>query len=391
MAQSVFGSLFHEDTATRLDVVSPQNAEETMLATIEKMDVPRIMKIKNPPVPVTDGDGAQLLDEHGDLLFVDTKQYSMIRNSGWGTETEPRYFGTVGAGYEQVGAYEVSEMLDSLPGFKADSVRFCNGGETMLVQSNLDGFNLDKDVSNFFDMDKVQKQRESLNGLHGNDANFGVSNDVDINFFLTNPMGGSGVIRGGLMARIAVCANGAMLEQNIGQFSIRHTEGAADHLNEWLVHLYTKVTGQIPAFKQALQHLTTLPATNQDIRWIADTIYSVKDKMTLEQYGSQPRRIKWDKYDASVDWENDKNAQKADAIIRLYNGMGRGIADVNAPKTAWDIFMAVTEFENYKRTRNEYDTSAAKLFDSERGKNIDLAYNMLVNPEEYRETALVLA
>ena len=380
MAQSVFGSLFHEDTATRLNVVAPQNAGETVLTTLEAMDVPRIDKVKNPPVPILDKDGNIMLDEHGDLMYIDTKQYSLIRPSGWGDDPEPRYFETVGENYEQVGYYEVADMLDSLPNFKADSVRFCNGGETMLVQSKLDGFNLDN-MSDAFKA-KTQSRRESLNGSHGWDANHGLTNDVDVNFFLTNPMGGSGTIRGGLMARIAVCANGAMLEENMGSFSIRHTAGAAEHLNEWLVHLYQQVTGQIPAFKQALEFLATLPANNETVRTVADSLYPVLDKKDRDEWESIPRRQSWEDYETGVDWNNDKNAQKADAIIRLYNGMGRGIADASQPKTAWDVFMSVTEFENYKRTRREHDTSPVKLFESERAGNINKAYEILVGERE---------
>lgn len=376
MAQSVFGSLFHEDTATRLETVAPQNASGSVAETLQGMNVPRIDKVKNPPVPILDEDGNIALDDNGDLRYIDTDQYSLIRPTGWGDDPNPRYFETVGKGYEQVGYYEVASMLDSLPNFKADSVRFCNGGETMLVQSSLGGFNLDN--TQIFDMDKVQEKREALNGLHGWDANHGLSNDVDINFFLTNPMGGSGTIRGGLMARISVCANGAMLSENIGSFSIRHTEGAADHLNEWLVHLYQKVTGQIPAFQQALLHLTTIEANNAMVREVADTLYPVIDKKDKADYLSIPRRVSWEKYDESIDWNNDKNAQKADAIIRLYNGMGRGIAEAGEPKTAWDIFMATSEFETFKRTRREHDTSPVKLFEGERAGNINKAYKILV-------------
>lgn len=368
--QSVFSELFHEPTSKRLQVMAPKTEFGSVHEALVNMDTPQIQKIKNPPVPVLDIDGTQRVDDHGDLMYVDTDQYSLIRTNSFQGDDNPEYYATVGEGYELVDAWAVADMLDSMPKFSPDSVRFANGGKNLLIQQKIDEI----DIALPYLADQasqrrwIQGEREKWGYDGSDDLNGGV---CDVNFFLNNPMGGNGTITGGLTARVKVCANGMTSKGAVATFSIRHTAGATEHLNEWLVHLYAKVYAEIPVFKAQLQRLAETPVTLDKMRWIAGTkLYPQREMQSQKEFESTPKRQSWEDYSRGVDAENAKNEQKASAIVSLFKGIGRGIPAYEVERTGWDALMAVSEFENYKRTRRVDETAPIKFMEGERADRI---------------------
>lgn len=368
----VLGQLFNRTTQERLDAMQPQNSVGSTLATLQSMSVPRILKLRIPPVPMVNVDGEPVLQDNGEQMTIDTGQYALIRDTGWEKDNRPKYFQTVTESYEQVGAYEVAEMLDSLPNFKPDSVSFRNAGETMLVSMKLDEIQMSKPLVT----PKIQQERDKWGYDPSNDDDGG----VNIEFFLIDPMGGSGTIKGGLKATVKVCANGLTIPMGMDTFSITHTTGAGAYLEDWLNHLWEQATGQVSVYAQALQHLSTIPVDLPEIHWISTELYPQEKMFLKDEWEKQPRRQNWERYFTQMNTRNEKNQQKALTVEQLILGMGRGINALQE-KSAWDVMMGVSEFENYKRTKREYDTSPIKIFEGDRLANMHKAYEMVLGLE----------
>jgi hypothetical protein len=222
------------------------------------------------------------------------------------TQDDPQYrlFGLVSDRYRLVTMDEVVELADRFIGRPVETIGALGHGETCFLTYEMPAISVSGDeVKNY------------------------ILIDVD--------MSGSMALHVRLVPERVVCRNTLMLARSlqVEAWSLRHEGDVIGQLSSILDGLYDRQIEKVAAVKEAFEILA-------QARISRDTAVSVLEKL----------------------YPDPSQEKRRDAVLLSWNGLGMGSDSPGYRETAWGLFNAVVEIEDYGGRRSS--TRLKEVFDT---------------------------
>lgn len=156
-----------------------------------------------------------------------------------------------------------------------------------------------------------------------------------------------------------VCMNTLRMARSLGavQYRIRHNAGAHIQMRDWLKTVYTKAAGKSAAIKDACEILASYRVTDTEV---AETLLKVypdpKQPRNTAPGEVMKKRLEHREYIGTLQSVARQETGK------LFYGAGKGMDTVAAAGTAWGLYNAVVEYQDYRWARNERQAQESALF-----------------------------
>ncbi len=244
-------------------------------------------------------------------------------------DPETRVFGIVGADYSLISGWDFCKLWDENVKTHVETIGALQNGKTMFISTKLPNF-------------KVKGE------------------DIENYLMATSPMTGGDAAEGRITPVRVVCWNTLLASARLATetYRIRHTEGAKERLGDWLGEMYSRALERSAAVQEAF----TLMANHrlnakQESRILVETYPNPKIPALVEAPAEVLAKRKAG-YESSM--ETIKNRRSA--VRELYRGEGQGSDSQAAAGTAWGLYNAVAEFEDYRRGRGVESVKRNALF-----------------------------
>lgn len=156
-----------------------------------------------------------------------------------------------------------------------------------------------------------------------------------------------------------VCQNTLQLSASTGlvhQWRVVHTSHAARQFEEHLRRAWEIRTAKVEAVKEALELLASTRVTREQRDRVLADVYPVPEyPAELLARAESPdvlSRL------AAIERDRGAQLQHRERCVALFEGEGRGSQTPAAAGTAWGVFNAVAEYEDYFRPRRQEESRA---------------------------------
>lgn len=265
----------------------------------------------------------------GEILM---HQNAIVRSP---TEDDPthRVFGTVSEDYVLIQPIEFCQIWDEHVGEPIETIGALGLGETLFLSTKLPSF----DVKG----DQVDNYLVSASPMTGGDAAEGRVTPV-------RPVCQNTLILGGIRAT--------------ERYRILHTEGAKDRLANWLSEIHDRALERSEAIKAAFNILAKHRVSNYQTTKVLERAYPFPSKPKLDA-PDDVLTAREEHWEYLVSGAKTRRA----AAKELFDGHGQGSEVEAAAGTAWGLYNAVVELEDYRRGRGIESISKDALY-GERAK-----------------------
>lgn len=263
----------------------------------------------------------------------------------WPTEADAefRVFGVVGPGYRLLTPEETCEVFDRAVGRPVETIGALGRGERLFITTKLPAIDVKGD-------------------------------EVELYLALLNPMTGGGAAMALKTPVRVVCANTFVLAERLAveQYRVVHDEHAAERLERWLKLAYEQAVARVAMLREALEVLADRKVTNVEARTCVARAW---------QLPAPPRRdCPPEVYDLRVQrYEATREAleRRREAALRLFGGDGTGMDHPACAGTAYGLYNAVVEVEDFRRTSATLDGVTESILFGERAAVKRRAYSYL--------------
>lgn len=258
-------------------------------------------------------------------------------------DPEYKVFGTVGPEYVLVDPLTFSEIWDRSTNLKIESAAFLGSGETFFLSSRLPSFSV-KGV------DQVDLYLLGVSHYTGGRANELIISPVR-----------------------TVCQNTLVLARNESResYAVEHNAEILPRLEKWLALMSGNLEAKILRVQDSCTRLAGIRIGEDALASALFQIYPDPKpwKRTPENEINAKRQADYEYY--------LKQAQSNRVKVKeLYEGAGTGLDSGELQGTAWFVYQAVTEFENYRRTTDPSAAARDTLFGF-RGQTMERAWDVL--------------
>lgn len=150
-----------------------------------------------------------------------------------------------------------------------------------------------------------------------------------------------------------VCANTwrAALGSRQGKFLWRGNHNNANLAQEmeiWLEHSIRQALGQTQEIQQFMDILAAWKMQKKDVYEALFRVYPNAE----DDVASYPAKLQEDRR-AKIEAVNKSAKRSQEAVERLFDGAGTGLSDPKIKGTAWALFQAATEYEDYRKSTKD--------------------------------------
>lgn len=199
---------------------------------------------------------------------------------------------------------------------------------------------------------KVHAPVETLGALKGGSVFFlttqlpswDVLGDELMNFLLIDaPMNGGGIYIRETDIRV-VCWNTLIAARDTSTqfYRVRHTAGALDRFEEWLEYAWRKAVANIENVKELFGFLAKTPVQESDVPILLSQVYPDPNP-PLQDAPDYVIREREERYEANKKWI----LKQRSLAEELFQGAGFGQDTVAAKGTAWGLWNAIVELNDY--------------------------------------------
>ena len=250
-----------------------------------------------------------------------------------------KVLGVVGMEYQPIGPMATCETFDKAVGEPVETIGALRDGATLFITVELPRFAVKGD--------EIQDYLLVVNPMDGGEAAQIVRTPVRV-----------------------VCANTLRMGQQLGvtQYRLIHDEKVQENLHNWLHGLYQKSVAQAKLIQEACTILADYRIGTDQTEDVLRRVYSEPKPPT----NSAPREvmIKREEHRAYVSqWK----AVAREQVLKLFRGEGRGMDTIAAAGTAWGLFNAFVEYEDYRWSKNPQQALESAVFGA-RADVKDLAF-----------------
>jgi hypothetical protein len=257
----------------------------------------------------------------GDGTHIEVPSYALVRTPTPDDPTE-RYFGSVSADYTLVAPGPFVDLWDTRVRRAAETLLALKDGKMLVVTSRLPAFDVKGD-------------------------------EIENYIMAWSMMDGSTASGTSTQSMRVVCRNTfeAALQQSRNKASFTHDAYILQRMGRWLEDVVERAEAQLPALQQAYdilaEHRLTRerPESPKEIKHVLTTAYP-----SLPRYAPDP---------LLDDEVNQERAKRRDSEIRitderrvqafeLFTGAGTGMRHRATWGTAWGLYQAVVELEDWK-------------------------------------------
>ena len=239
-----------------------------------------------------------------------------------------KVLGTVGPEFHPIGPLATCSIYDEAVGEPVETIGALRDGALLFISVKLPAFSVRGD-------------------------------EIQDYLLVVNPMDG------GESARIVrtpvrvVCANTLMMGESLGavHYRVIHNENAQKQLHEWLHGLYQKSVAKAKLVQEACEVLATyrIGATET-----AETLNRIYPEPRSAR-NTAPREIMLKRAEHRA-YVSQHRAVAKEQVLELVGGKGRGSETEAAKGTAWGLYNAVVEYEDYRWSRNPQQALESSLF-----------------------------
>lgn len=174
---------------------------------------------------------------------------------------------------------------------------------------------------------------------------FAVKGDETENYFLAySPLTGKEAVTGRITPVRVVCQNTLVLSgsQCSATYRATHSSDMARHIEKFLREIWGQLTAKTEAVKDALEILASYRPTEAETRTVLTTVYPEQVKPDVSPYSE-------DGLKKLAAWEAERNRMEGHRteVRGLYQGAGVGMDSAACAGTAYGLYNAVVEYEDF--------------------------------------------
>ena len=189
---------------------------------------------------------------------------------------------------------------------------------------------------------------------------FSVAGDEIEDFLLVvNPMDGGEAAQIIRTPVRVVCMNTLRMGQSMGttQYRVIHDQNAQGHLYEWLRGLYQKSVAQASLIKDACEILAGKRVSGLEAVEVLNRVYP--DPRAIRNTAPKEVLVKRAEHREYI---RQHRVVAREQVLNLFDGKGKGMDTTAAAGTAWGLFNAVVEYEDYRWSRNPKGALESSVF-----------------------------
>jgi phage/plasmid-like protein (TIGR03299 family) len=250
-------------------------------------------------------------------------------------EDKPTVLSVVSNDYELVTPRQVVNAWDSAVTRPVETIGALGKGETLFISTKLPTLDVNGD--------EIENYLLAASPMTGNDAIWIRVTPVRV-----------------------VCQNTliASASDSTEKHRVIHDRRAEDRLKQWLEHVYTKAVAKAETMNRAFRAMAATPVTKEDQSNVLEMVYTMpamprRLEMPQEVYIERAAKHEYD-----VRRMQDKRA----ATLELFEGRGLGSTSSAARGTAWGLYNAVVELEDYSGRQTTATKESAIVGDRARTK-----------------------
>jgi len=284
-----------------------------------------------------------------DGAHIEVPAFAIIRTPYGSNKTEAT-MGIVRAGYNLVTPDQVAQMWDDRTGKHVETAAFLREGKLFLLTAKLDPI----DVSG----DTVQMYLALHTWMDGLTASTALTSGIR-----------------------EVCMNTVLMAHQAAKQMVRfnHDRWILDRMGRWMANVIDEAEHGLPALADAMRQLADYRLQNpkDEVLHVLTAAYPTPPRPQADPTWSKDyadlRERKWDAEARLI-------TDRRQAALELFKGRGRGMDLQAAAGTAWGLYNAVVEVEDWRGggRGNDADARAAAILVGERADAKMRAWNASV-------------
>src|SRR3990167_188557 len=239
-----------------------------------------------------------------------------------------RTFGLVGPDYQLITPTDFCQIWDEHVAKPVETIGALGKGETLFVSTHLPAFSV-------------------------------LGDEVDNYLLAVSPMTGGSAAEIRVTPVRVVCQNTLVLSADAATevYRIIHKEGAKAQMADWLTDAYQRAEAKTAALAEAFEVLARHEVTDKEMAKVLKRAYP-DPKPPREDAPS----IVMEKRLAEANYALERQQYHRRAAQQLFDGDGTGMEHLAMTGTAWGLYNAVVEYEDYRRGRGDISIANDALF-----------------------------
>jgi hypothetical protein len=256
------------------------------------------------------------------------------------TDPHPRVFGLVSFDYNLIDPATACGIWDKHVGRPVETIGALAEGSTLFITTKLPTID-----------------------VHGD--------EVEMYLLCSSPMTGKEAAIAAVTPVRVVCQNTLRTAKALSTttMKVRHDDGAAERLGQWMGDLYKDATDKVDAMHEVFELLAECRPSGEIVTAVLTAAYPAPAPLAE----NAPREVLA---------ERQAQRQQRVAMMTSYQAAARdlfngGAVGNDAPAmtgTLWGLYNAVAELENYRRANGKDDSAAASVLWGARGDAIERAF-----------------
>ena len=281
----------------------------------------------------------QTIATRQDGSHIQVPAYAIVRTP-YGANHEDATMGIVREGYNLVTPDQVAQMWDDRTGKTVETAAFLREGKMFLLTAKLEPINVVDDT--------VQMYLGLHTWMDGLTASTALTSGVK-----------------------EVCMNTVQMAHQAAKQMVRfnHDRWILDRMGRWMANVIDEAEHGLPALAEAMNALAAyrLQAPKQEVMHVLTAAYPTPTKFEVDPTWSKEylelREKKWDSEARLI-------TDRRQAALDLFKGRGTGMAMKSMAGTAWGLYNAVIELEDWRggARGNDADARASAILVGERAE-----------------------
>jgi hypothetical protein len=274
-----------------------------------------------------------------DGTHIQVPAYAIVRTP-YGTNKTDATMGIVREGYNLVTPAKVAEMWDTRTGKNVETAAFLREGKLFLLTAKLDP------------IDVVGDRVDMYLGLHT----------------WMDGLTASTALTSGVRE---VCMNTVQMAHQAAKQMVRfnHDKWILDRMGRWMANVIDEAEHGLPALAEAMNALASyrLQAPKQEVLHVLTAAYPTPPRFEQDPtWSKEYLELREKKWNAEARLVTDRRT----AALELFRGRGTGMDHVAAAGTAWGLYNAVVEVEDWRggARGNDADARASAILVGERAE-----------------------
>jgi len=274
-----------------------------------------------------------------DGSHIQVPAYAIVRTP-YGDNKTDATMGIVREGYNLVTPQQVADMWDLRTGKNVETAAFLREGKLFLLTAKLEPIEVVDDT--------VQMYLGLHTWMDGLTASTALTSGVK-----------------------EVCMNTVQMAHQAAKQMIRfnHDKWILDRMGRWMANVIDEAEHGLPALAEAMRHLASyrLQAPKAEVMHVLSAAYPTPAKFEQDPtWSKEYLELREKKWDAEARLITDRRQ----AALDLFKGKGTGMAMKSMAGTAWGLYNAVVELEDWRggARGNDADARASAILVGERAE-----------------------